>query len=81
VQWAEFGGAKIRNSEIWSGLTVFFKEWWVSQFFILRLCNKIMMAIRETRIKRETRCHVLYIVYRKFLTTTNYYKLYSVFIT
>jgi len=35
-----------------------------------------MMAIRETRVKRET-CHVFYIVYRKFLTATNYYKVYN----
>jgi len=29
------------------------------------------MAIREMRVKRETCCHVFYIVYRKFLTVTN----------
>jgi len=30
-----------------------------------------MSAIRETRVKCETCCHVFYIVYRKFLTATN----------
>jgi len=50
-------------------------------FFTLRLCNKIMMAIRETRVKHETCCNVFYIVCRKFLTVTNYYKVSNVFIT
>jgi len=40
-----------------------------------------MVAIRETRVKSETCCHVFYIVYRKLLTVTNYYKVYYVFIT
>jgi len=64
-----------------TGLKVFFKGWWISQFFTLRLCNKIMMAIRETRVKRETCFHVFYIAYRKFSTVTNFYKVYNVFIT
>jgi len=49
--------------------------------FTLRLCNKIMMAVRETRVKREICCHIFYIVYRKLLTLSNYYKVYNVFIT
>jgi len=49
-------------------------------FFTLRLCNKIVINIRETRVKRET-CHIFYIAYRKLLAVTNYYKVYNVFIT
>jgi len=40
-----------------------------------------MLAIRETRVKREICSHVYYNVYRKFLTVTSYYKVYNVFIT
>jgi len=63
------------------GLKVFFKGCWISQFFTLSLCNKIMMTARDTRVKSETCCHDFYIVYRKFLTVTNYYKVCNVFIT
>jgi len=38
-----------------------------------------MTAIRETQVKRETCCRVFYIVHCKFITVTNYYKVYRVF--
>jgi len=39
------------------------------------------MSVREMQVKRERRCHVFYIVYRKFSAVTKYYKVYNVFIT